>query len=247
MRIHKYILPVLFFVALFFVSIQASRAEGQETITGRVVGVMDGDTVKLLTPQKQEITIRFAEIDAPEKDQAYGQKSKKALSDLVFDKEVRVIKTDTDRYGRTIGRVYVGDTDVNFTMVKSGAAWAYRQYLTDQTIAVAEEAAKTSKAGLWALQQDQIIPPWEWRHAKRDARTPAPEARKSVVAQTPSVQTQAPTAVSTPQSRQGQSCGSKSTCKQMSSCAEARFYLTQCGLSKLDRDGDGTPCDTLCK
>lgn len=246
MRIHKLILPVLFFVALFFVSVQAPRAEGQETITGRVVGVMDGDTIKILTPQKQEVTVRFAEMDAPEKDQPYGQKSKQALSDMVFNKDVRVIKTDTDRYGRTIGRVYVDNTDVNFTMVKSGAAWAYRQYLTDQTIAVAEDAAKNAKAGLWSLQPDQITPPWEWRHAKRDARASAPEASKAVVVQNPSVQMQAPTAAA-PEPQQAQSCGTKSTCKQMSSCTEARFYLTQCGLSKLDRDGDGTPCDALCK
>lgn len=188
MRIHQFVLPLLFFVALFFVSIQAPRAEGQETITGRVVGVMDGDTIKLLTPQKQEITVRFAEIDAPEKDQPYGQKSKQALSDMVFNKEVRVVKTDTDRYGRTIGRVYVDDTDVNFTMVKSGAAWAYREYLTDQTIAIAEDAAKNAKAGLWALQPDQITPPWEWRHTKRDTRAPALESSKTVPTQTPSVQ-----------------------------------------------------------
>lgn len=42
-------------------------------------------------------------------------------------------------------------------------------------------------------------------------------------------------------------CGTKKYCKDMSTCAEARYFLNQCGVSRLDRDGDGTPCESLCK
>ncbi len=134
------------------------------TLSGKVVSVADGDTITILTPEKEQVKIRLVEIDAPEKDQPYGQNSKKALSDLVFGKDVTVEWDKTDKYKRTLGRVFVGDTDVNLQQVKQGAAWAYTQYLTDDRIKQAETEARNAKAGLWALQADQIMPPWEWRH-----------------------------------------------------------------------------------
>lgn len=134
------------------------------SLTGKVVAVADGDTITILTPDKEQVKIRLVEIDAPEKDQPYGQNSKKALSDLVFGREVSVEWEKTDKYKRTLGRVFVGDTDVNLQQVKNGAAWAYMQYLTDDRIKQAETEARNAKAGLWGLQADQIMPPWEWRH-----------------------------------------------------------------------------------
>jgi len=95
--------------------------------TGRVVGISDGDTLTLLTPEKQQIRVRLGEIDTPESRQPYGTRARQALSDLAFGKEARVVVQDTDRYGRTVGRVYVGDLDVNADMVKQGAAWVYRR------------------------------------------------------------------------------------------------------------------------
>lgn len=137
------------------------------TLSGKVVRVADGDTIAILTPDKEEVKIRLVEIDAPEKDQPYGQKSKQSLSDLVFEKNVRVEWDKSDKYKRTLGRVFVGETDVNLQQVKNGAAWAYTQYLTDDRIRQAENEARAAKAGLWALQADQIMPPWEWRHGKK--------------------------------------------------------------------------------
>jgi micrococcal nuclease len=83
-------------------------------------------------PVKQQVKIRLAEIDAPESGQRYGQKSKQALSDMVFGKNLVVRAQTTDRYGRTVGRPYVGDLDVCEEMVRIGAAWAYRRFLRDQ-------------------------------------------------------------------------------------------------------------------
>ncbi len=133
------------------------------TLSGKVVVVADGDTITILTPEKEQVKIRLVEIDAPEKDQPYGQKSKQSLSDLVFGKDVSVEWDKTDKYKRTLGRVFVGDTDANLQQVKNGAAWAYTQYLTDDRIKQAETEARNAKVGLWALQPDQVMPPWEWR------------------------------------------------------------------------------------
>ena len=59
-----------------------------------------------------------------------------------------VVLQDTDRYGRTVGRVYVGNLDVNAEMVKQGAAWVYRQYAKDQSLYRLEEQAKATQRGL---------------------------------------------------------------------------------------------------
>ena len=101
--------------------------------TGKVVGISDGDTLTLLVPDGasyRQVKVRLGEIDTPESRQPYGERAKQALSDLAFGQQARVVVQDTDRYGRTVGRVYVGGTDVNAEMVKRGAAWAYRQCVT---------------------------------------------------------------------------------------------------------------------
>lgn len=138
-----------------------------DPITARVAGVHDGDTITVLTPDKRQIKIRFAEIDAPELSQPYGKKAKQLLSRMVFGKEVSITPMTTDKYRRTVARVSQGDSDINLAMVQTGAAWAYRKYLTDPSLLEAEAEARKARSGLWALQPDQITPPWEWRHAKR--------------------------------------------------------------------------------
>ncbi len=147
------------FVLLCVVPVQAAD------LSGRVVAIADGDTFTLLTADKQQIKIRLAEIDAPESGQPYGNKSKQALSGLVFGKDVRVVVQTTDRYGRTVGRPYVGSIDVSAEMVRMGAAWAYREYLRDKSLLILEAEAKTDKRGLWALSEARIMPPWEWRRS----------------------------------------------------------------------------------
>ena len=134
-------------------------------LTGRVVGISDGDTFTVLTADKQQIKIRLAEIDAPESGQPYGNKSKQVLSGLIFGKDVRVVVQTTDRYGRTVGRPYVGDLDVCAEMVRIGAAWAYREYLIDRSLLTLEADAKADKKGLWGLSEAQNMPPWEWRRS----------------------------------------------------------------------------------
>lgn len=152
---------------LLVVFLAPSTLAFAEIIQGRVVAVADGDTITMLTKEKQQIKIRLTEIDAPEKKQPYGQKSKQALSDLVFSKDIRVDSKGKDRYGRTLGRIFVDDKDVNLYMVANGYAWAYTKYLTDPTIKDAENSARNNSLGLWGLQADQVVPPWEWRRGNR--------------------------------------------------------------------------------
>lgn len=132
--------------------------------TGNVVSVADGDTITVLDESKIQHKVRLAEIDAPEKAQAFGSKSKQALSTLVFNKQVSVVNQGQDKYKRTIGRVYQGDVDVSAEQVKQGMAWVYRKYSKDKTLLPLETEAKTQRLGLWA--DSNPTPPWEWRHSK---------------------------------------------------------------------------------
>jgi endonuclease YncB( thermonuclease family) len=153
-----------------------TAAASAETLSGQVVGISDGDTFTLLTSDKTQVKIRVAEIDAPESGQPYGNKSKQALSDLIYGKDVSVTVQTTDRYGRTVGRPYVGDLDVSAEMVRIGAAWVYRQYLRDDNLLALEAEAKQAKRGIWGLSEAQNIAPWEWRRVGNSASTTTPSA-----------------------------------------------------------------------
>ncbi|MGZ5044131.1 MAG: thermonuclease family protein [Methylobacter sp.] len=213
-------------LALFFIF--SFCAGATEILEGRVVGVHDGDTVTLLMMGNQQLKIRLAQIDAPESDQAFGQRSKQSLSNMVFNKTVHVEKETIDKYGRTVGTIIVDGIDANKEQVKRGMAWVYRQYLHDQSLLQVEDEARQMKVGLWS--EPNPMPPWEYRHSKKSGdvtKQPLPSTDKTHQAV-------------------DSSCGSKQYCKEMASCEEAKFYLTQCGLSRLDGDGDGAPCEKLC-
>ncbi len=142
-------------------------ASAAEELIGRVVGITDGDTLTLLVAEGsgfKPVKIRLAEIDAPERRQPYGTQAKQVLSDLAYNQSARVVVQDTDRYGRTVGRVYVGSTDVSAEMIRQGAAWVYRKYSRDPALLDRETQAKAAKRGLWALPEAQRVEPCEWRH-----------------------------------------------------------------------------------
>lgn len=138
--------------------------------TGNVVGVADGDTITVLDADKVQHKIRLTGIDAPEKNQPFGNRSKQSLSNMVFNKTVTVETDKRDRYGRELGKVFAGDKDANLEQVRAGFAWHYKAYertqsATDsQTYADAENEAKAAKRGLWV--DADPTPPWEWRHKK---------------------------------------------------------------------------------
>ena len=124
-------------------------------IHGRVVGVSDGDSVTVIDAKKTQFKIRLAGIDAPEKAQAYGQKAKESLSDLVFGKQVDVEWSKQDRYGRTVGKIMLGGVDINLEQIKRGMAWHYKEYQDEQSLedrvayAQSELQAQDKKMGLW--------------------------------------------------------------------------------------------------
>ncbi len=160
-----------------------------DELRGRVVKVTDGDTVTVLDAQRQQHVIRLSGIDAPEKNQPYGQKSKAHLSQTVFQQTVTVAFDKRDRYGRIVGKVLVGEKDINLQQVQAGWAWHYKQYQREQapedrsTYDTAERAAREKRLGLWQGQGlTSPEPPWDYRARLKSERqsaqslTPRPES-----------------------------------------------------------------------
>jgi len=141
-----------------------------ESLAGQVVGVSDGDTITLIDSTKNQHKIRLTGIDAPEKSQAFGQASKKSLSDMVFNQYVVVSWEKRDRYKRILGKVLLKDQDVCLEQVKRGMAWHYKKYERDQNpedraaYALAEKKARDIRLGLWA--DEAPIEPAQFRHKK---------------------------------------------------------------------------------
>ena len=100
--------------------------------TGKVIGVADGDSITVLRDREQ-VKVRLVDIDAPERAQPFGSRSRRALEVLVKGREVRVVERGRDRYHRILGRVFRGELDVNAEQVRQGMAWAFRQDAKDVT------------------------------------------------------------------------------------------------------------------
>jgi endonuclease YncB( thermonuclease family) len=148
------------------------KASQAAVVTGKIVGVHDGDTVTLLTAEKKQIKIRLEAIDAPEMGQEYGQKSKAALSDLVFGKTVEVRISKEDRYGRSLAWIEADGISVNRRMVADGWAWQYLEYNRDPDITAMQAKAKASHLGIWAAPNPPM-PPWEFRKLGKNSPVPA--------------------------------------------------------------------------
>ena len=207
-----------------------------------MIAVLDGDTV-LVRRVGGLLKIRLAEIDAPEKAQASGETSKRSLSDMVMGKQVKFVSEAMDQYGRMVAHLSVDGLDVNAEQIRRGMAWAaagwrqsrraptgvslagkYSSFHSNKGLVALQREAMQVPRGLWA--QSNPTPPWEWRKLHPSTKPGAGSA---------TVQADPPTG-----------CGEKKHCSQMTSCKEARFYQTQCGVKSLDGDGDGMPCESLC-
>lgn len=140
----------MLFLALAALSLLAHPA--------KVIKISDGDTIAILQG-KQQIKVRLFGIDAPELKQPYGKKSKQFLTNLIAGEVVEVKENGKDRYKRTIGIVYLGNTDMNAQMVENGYAWAYRKFSKKYT----PQESKAKKQGLGLWRDKEPIPPWEWR------------------------------------------------------------------------------------
>jgi len=144
---------------------KSSLPKKSQGFSGKVTAVKDGDTVEVLRNGKA-VRVRLAEVDCPEKSQAYGQKAKLFTSAMVFGKDVTVEVRTTDRYGRLVGEVLLSDgRSLNRELVKAGLAWWYRAYSKDESIGKLEDEARKARLGLWAEQLP--VAPWEFRRKGR--------------------------------------------------------------------------------
>lgn len=170
------------FLCVLAVMVLLPLATSAETLSGRVVGVHDGDTITVLDANHKQYKVRLAGIDAPESKQAFGTRSKESLSRMVFGKDVNIDWDKRDRYGRIVGKVWTTPEstcrtaecpktlDANLAQLAIGMAWHYKQYEKEQSAedreryAFAEQEARARKAGLWS--DTHATPPWEWRRQK---------------------------------------------------------------------------------
>jgi len=213
-----------------------------EQFTGKVIAVLDGDTVMVTRKGGPPVKVRLAGIDAPEvghagmggkppnsqKDQQGGMASKASLSGLALHKQVSVNSQATDSYGRLVAHLSVDGLDVNAEQIRLGMAWEYSGFHTNETYIGLQKEAQQARRGLWA--GDEIVEPAQWRKLH-------PFTLPAAVTDTAGTRLD-----KTPPDP---ACAKK-YCSQMTSCDEARHYLAQCGAKSLDSDGDGTPCERLC-
>lgn len=151
----------LWLILLWLLAGPAVAAAGFE---GVVVRVKDGDSILVERLREKRVDeVRLHGLDAPELAQPWGIQSRTALRRLVQGRAVRVETVGRDRYGRWLGRVTAGRTDVNLALVADGHAWAVRGYGASPAMLAAHRAAKGEGRGLWALPPDQRLPPATWR------------------------------------------------------------------------------------
>lgn len=156
-------LTTLLLLCIVF-AVPAAAASSQ--FKGRVVAVADGDTITVLTQDKQQVKIRLYGIDCPESRQPFGTRAGQATSKAVFGKDVTVKPVETDRYGRTVAIVLLpSGEDLNTILLREGMAWVYQKFCKHSEICGSyrqlEHQAKSEKRGLW--KDANPIAPWEWR------------------------------------------------------------------------------------
>lgn len=159
-------------VGVCLLAIAVSSADERD-FSGTVRKVFDGDSFLVRPLKGRAVDVRLQDIDAPEKDQPYGNTARSALTGLIGGREVFVDVIETDRYGRKVVRVYrePDRLDVVKAMVRDGHVWVYRRTLRDRSLIELEEAARAARRGLWALPAQDRVPPWQYRYQKRRKRT----------------------------------------------------------------------------
>jgi endonuclease YncB( thermonuclease family) len=149
-------------------------------LSGVVSHVADGDTLDV-SAAGRAVTVRLDGIDAPEGGQPFSVEARRHLRVVAFGQRVTVVVSDTDRYGRLVGRVLIGadergrgGKDASEEMVRAGLAWHFTRYSSDPRLAQLEAAARARRAGLWS--DPSAIPPWTWRSRERAERSASPRS-----------------------------------------------------------------------
>ena len=144
-----------------------ANSQNEKSNTGKVVGIVDGDTYDILLNGNETVRIRMEGIDAPEKGMPFYRKAKTYLSDLCFGKNVRLEIHTKDNHDRTVAFSYLDDgTELSHEMIKAGFAWHFKKYNSDSDLSELEIKARESKIGLWA--DESPMTPWENRDLHRN-------------------------------------------------------------------------------
>lgn len=164
-------------VAVFGV-LAAEVGQPREVLTASVIRVRDGDSV-LVRAGGRDVEVRLADVDAPERGQPHADQARKALIDLLQRRDVTVEVLDTDTYRRKVARVrrLPDGLDINAEVVRAGNAWVFRRYVRDQSLFMLEQSARERHAGLWALPEEQRMPPWLYRERARRQLDQGPRGR----------------------------------------------------------------------
>lgn len=158
-------------LAAFIFTICWLTAASAEVILGRVTAITDGDTITLQVDSGQPRVVRITGIDAPERNQPFGQQASAHLRSLVLNKPATVDTHKTDRFGRLVGKLTVDGADVGLAQIRAGLAWHYKAYASEQSeqdqaaYEAAELEARRAGRGLWSERAP--MPPWEWRARER--------------------------------------------------------------------------------
>jgi micrococcal nuclease len=155
-----------------------------ESWRGKVVGVADGDTVRVMRSGRS-VKVRLWGIDCPERAQPFGKRAKQFTSRAIFGRNVTVTPVTRDRYGRVIGKISWlvrappskrpstaperERRQLSHQLLRAGLAWWYRRYAADaEGLAQLERRARSLRRGLWA--DPEPTPPWRWRRKRRSAK-----------------------------------------------------------------------------
>lgn len=136
---------------------------------GKVIKVKDGDTVVVLLSDNTQETLRLAEVDCPEKGQAFGKNAKQFTSDAVFGKEVTFYRTGKDRYKRTVAKIFYDyEKYLSEEIIRAGFGWWYFKASKNFNLQKLQDSAKANHLGLWA--DKNAVSPWEYRKSRRNSR-----------------------------------------------------------------------------
>ncbi len=225
----------------------------------RVVHVTAGNVFTCVRADRQPILVQLSGIQVPGSDHPLSTAAKEALQSLIIGQNIRLVAASIDQddpYKRTLATVYNKDQiNVNQNLISEGYAAVDVGQQGDALHVSLQQVAKAKRLGLWGPQHLAATKKWQNSHGvKPEAvqvkasvyRLAAPVASAVVLAAPNKPKRVSQKQAEAPKKGVGFSCGSKKTCGQMNSCAEARFYLNQCGLRRLDRDNDGIPCESIC-
>lgn len=151
----RLLLRALFFLAMSLCALPVNAHQ--------VVSVADGDTLTLAVDGRR-LKIRLANIDAPERGQAYGREARRSLAELCLRKDAQYRTQDIDQYGRTVATVNCDGVDASRAQVERGMAWVPAHYNRDGSLASLQDAARWRRIGLWA--DPNPVPPWDFRHGR---------------------------------------------------------------------------------